>query len=220
MPVAVEVRGLLPPPLPPSLFASVPLSAMDVNKRRDLRAQASLTGDRPRIYMSNKTHNVVVVFPNGEIVQGKDRFDTGNMSIVQGRHRFSIRNMSIMQGKDRFNTGNMSIVQSKDRFNTGNMPIVQGKDRFNSGNMSIVQGKDRFNTGNMWIVQGKDRFNIGNMSIVQGKDYFNTGNITIEWHHLSLSHSLRRVKEAHEWFNYYVVQLSAEVWGCMVMQLF
>ncbi|GFO32414.1 hypothetical protein PoB_005891900 [Plakobranchus ocellatus] len=45
-------------------------SSMDINKRKDLQA-ALPTGDRPRIYMSNKTHNVVVVFPNGEIVEGK-----------------------------------------------------------------------------------------------------------------------------------------------------
>ncbi|KAL8565535.1 hypothetical protein ACOMHN_049511 [Nucella lapillus] len=28
-------------------------------------------GERPRIYMSNKTHKVVVVFPNGDVVEGK-----------------------------------------------------------------------------------------------------------------------------------------------------
>ncbi|KAK3790151.1 hypothetical protein RRG08_005231 [Elysia crispata] len=85
MPGAVEVRGRPPssphphpppspsPPLPlspPDRPAPVSLPAiMDMNKRRDMKAPPALAGDRPRIYMSNKTHNVVVVFPNGEIVQ-------------------------------------------------------------------------------------------------------------------------------------------------------
>lgn len=29
--------------------------------------------NRPKIYMSSKTHKVVIVFPNGEIVEGKSK---------------------------------------------------------------------------------------------------------------------------------------------------
>ena len=33
---------------------------------------ANAKGERPRIYMSSRTHKVVVVFPNGEVVEGKE----------------------------------------------------------------------------------------------------------------------------------------------------
>lgn len=45
------------------------LRPMEASKAKEPKLGAA--GDRPRIYMSNKTHKVVVVFPNGEVVEGE-----------------------------------------------------------------------------------------------------------------------------------------------------
>ena len=42
---------------------------------------ANAKGERPRIYMSSRTHKVVVVFPNGEVVEGKETL-TGSKKLM------------------------------------------------------------------------------------------------------------------------------------------
>ena len=45
--------------------------AFQVNKVKTDAKNLTPAPDRPRIFMSNKTSKVVVVFPNGEVVEGK-----------------------------------------------------------------------------------------------------------------------------------------------------
>ena len=45
--------------------------AFQVNKVKTDVKNLTPAPDRPRIFMSNKTSKVVVVFPNGEVVEGK-----------------------------------------------------------------------------------------------------------------------------------------------------
>lgn len=61
MPVPAEVRVTFAPGI------------MDLSNIKDpkLASLGAAAGERPRIYMSNRTHKVVVVFPNGEVVEGK-----------------------------------------------------------------------------------------------------------------------------------------------------
>ena len=65
-----------PPPGITSRPGYAHVTDMDLSKLKDLKsapagAQEAAVGDRPRIYMSSKTQRVVVVFPNGEVVEGK-----------------------------------------------------------------------------------------------------------------------------------------------------
>lgn len=55
--------------------------------------------DRPRIFMSNKTSKVVVVFPNGEVVEGKLKLEPFCKKRIRGNLQttntwFSLRNKS------------------------------------------------------------------------------------------------------------------------------
>ena len=65
-----------PPPSSSSSFSSKGgsqvMQSMDWSKIKDLKsAPPEACGDKPRIYMSSKTSRVVVVFPNGEMVEGE-----------------------------------------------------------------------------------------------------------------------------------------------------